>query len=109
MKDVADTVTLELVGLEPATDLREIAELGYGHVCERGLAGVCGVRCMLYTGALIVGLTPLSYGGRYCYGTIEEAIEALAAWDGRRDPPGSWIKYKSRTEERIGPGCDFSD
>lgn len=83
-----------------------IAESTYFDVCRRGHAGVCGVRKMLFTGGLFVGITGESYVGRYCYETIEQARAALIAWKGIGDPPGAWIKYKSSTEERLGPGAD---
>ena len=60
-----------------------------------------GVRDQVYTGSLVVGITPLGYRTRFCYGTRGEAMCALARWSGEGDPPGRWIKQKP--EERHGP------
>lgn len=78
--------------------------LGYMAARSCGRQGLCGVRPYLFTGALVVGIDPIMHRGRYCYGTMAEAIAALNAWDGEGDPPGAWIKFKSATHERLGPG-----
>jgi hypothetical protein len=41
---------------------------------------------------------------RWCYKTRHEAVEALAAWDGKGHPPGHWIKFKGLGGELHGPG-----
>ena len=60
-----------------------------------------GVRDMMYTAGLIVGITATGYRTRFCYETRGEAVLALAQWSGGGDPPGRWIKQKP--EERHGP------
>lgn len=80
--------------------------LGYEELCQRGKRGVCGIHAFVFTGALVVGIDQLGYEGRYCYPSMAEASEALAQWDGEKDPPGNWIKYKGRGGERLGPGCE---
>jgi hypothetical protein len=59
---------------------------------------------MVYTAGLFVGLYLEGYLGRYCYNTLQEAKDALEAWDGAGDPPGAWLKYKGVGGERQGPG-----
>lgn len=118
MKDCFDTCTRELPGLPVAgliaartkrgggrRSLRWVEELGYSSARDVGSAGVCAVRRMLFTGALVVGITRERYSGRYCYETEDAALAALAVWDGRGSPPGPWIKYKGDGGERLGPGC----
>lgn len=85
-----------------------LAALGYTHLCLKPGAGVCGVMPFLFTGGLVVGMAERSYKGRYCFETLSEAAAALKSWDGVGDPPGNWIKFKSQTEDRLGPGaaCD---
>lgn len=62
-----------------------------------------GVQRMLFTNALLVGLDAWGYRTRFCYPLGMPAIEALATWDGRGDPPGPWIKEKSRDGDRDNP------
>jgi hypothetical protein len=68
--------------------------------------GLCGVKHMIYTASLIVGLNEEGYRYRYCYPTLFDALEALRVWDGTGDPPGPWIKLKGHPDgERLGPGA----
>ena len=53
-----------------------------------------GVQRMMFTNALLVGMDRTGYRTRFCYPLGMPAIEALATWDGRDDPPGPWIKEK---------------
>ena len=62
-----------------------------------------GLRDYLYTCSIVVGLSEVSYEGRYCYSSHKEASSSLSMWDGKDDPPGKWIKYKGRGGERLGP------
>lgn len=82
-------------------ELKEILEhYGYTDVVEIGDRGMCGLMRFLFTTGLVIGMDEISYAGRYCYHTEEEARQALKAWDGKEDPPGNWIKYKGRGGER---------
>ncbi len=74
------------------------AENGYTHLRRLSTGEVAGVAQMAFTGGLFVGLTTMSYRTRYCYETLEQAIDALACWDGRNDPSGPWIKRKGDKE-----------
>lgn len=115
MKDPYYTCTRELPAMRTGrpsshshsehSSLQWVNDLGYVLPREFESVGVCGVRGMLFTGAVVVGIGPERYAGRYCYGTMGAAIAALAAWDGQGDPPGEWIKYKGDAGERLGPGC----
>jgi hypothetical protein len=81
-----------------------VAEAGFLHATVRGASGICAVQDFLYTGALVVGIDPLGHRGRYCYESLDLARAALESWDGTGDPPGPWLKFKSASCERIGPG-----
>ena len=59
---------------------------------------------MLFTTAIVCDIQEVCHGTRFCYETRLEAIDALAAWDGRGDPPGLWIKEKPAG--RAGPGMN---
>ena len=55
------------------------------------------VQNMLFTTALLVDVTALSWRRRFCYEDPAEAVLALEEWDGMGDPPdppGMWIKEK---------------
>ena len=95
--------TLSSTGM--ASLLAHLAANRYQGVRSTPCGGICGVQRFLYTGGLVVGLDFDSYRGRYCYETVEQALQALAAWDGAGDPPGKWIKYKAADQERLGPGA----
>lgn len=78
--------------------IKEANELGYSPA-KILLSGECaGVRNMIYTVALCVGLDEFCYRTRFCYETRAEAETALAGWDGTGDPPGPWIKEKGAVE-----------
>lgn len=69
---------------------------------------LAGLRPMLVTWGLFVGLTEDYYRCRYCYESLDDALRALALWDGRGDPPGPWVKHKGRDNnglpvDRINP------
>ncbi|MBC6444651.1 MAG: hypothetical protein GDA50_04355 [Alphaproteobacteria bacterium GM202ARS2] len=49
---------------------------------------------MLFTWALVIGVTEQSTDRRYCYEREQDARSALETWDGIDDPPGPWIKEK---------------
>lgn len=53
-----------------------------------------GIRDMLYTFGLHVGLDEIGYRTRFCFPDRAAAEAALAAWDGEGFPPGFWIKQK---------------
>lgn len=93
----------------PQADLVLAKSLGYMGARHCGRQGLCGVRAYLFTGALVVGIGPVMHRGRYCYATLAEAFAALDVWSGDGDPPGAWIKFKSATQERLGPGCADDD
>lgn len=82
-----------------------LSSQGYRSLCWKPGAGVCGVFRYLYTGGLVTGVAEGGHRGRYCYRTIGEALRALNDWCGEGDPPGAWVKYKSATEDRLGPGA----
>lgn len=75
-------------------------ELDYMHVREIPGLGKCGLRRMIFTVGLCVGLDESGYVGRYCYKSWAEAYKALDSWDGIGDPPGEWIKYKGADGDR---------
>jgi len=79
--------------------------IGYEAVRRLPDGRLAGVSRLLFTFSLHVGLAEEDYEGRYCYERMADALEACAAWDGRGDPPGPWIKAKGFPGgDRIGPG-----
>lgn len=53
-----------------------------------------GLRQMITTVGLIVGIGPDEYRTRFCYPDAASALDAIQSWDGQGDPPGPWIKEK---------------
>lgn len=73
---------------------------GYFMIKKIPNQGVCCLMKFLFTTGLIIDADLNGYEGRYCYETIEEAIQAILEWNGEGDPPGNWIKYKGKGGER---------
>lgn len=78
---------------------------GYGKLRWLPDGRLCGIKCMIFTSGLFVGLTLDGYASRYCYELYVDARTALMAWDGTGDPPGLWIVVKP--EGRMGPGAEL--
>lgn len=74
-------------------NIHDLETQGYNNFIEIRGRGICCLRMMAYTVGLFYGLDVVGYKGRYCYETMQEALEALKAWDGIDDPPGDWIKH----------------
>jgi len=78
---------------------------------ERWIAGKpCVVQEGVFSTALLVDVSfsPLlcNFIAQYHYENVEEALLAMRDWDGRRDPPGRWMKEV--VTGRMGPGV-FDD
>ena len=72
--------------------------------CKRLPSGEwAGVRDLMYTSAIFIGVDPIGYSERFCYATRAEAMIALGEWSGEGDPPGDWIVQKP--QGRHGPGA----
>lgn len=63
----------------------------------------------MFTVGLVIDLDDSGYEERYCYGWehINDAMMAVANWDGEADPPGKWIVHKP--SGRQGPGSMRGD
>jgi len=85
----------------PDTLLKKLNREGYTR-CRRLPTGeIAGILPQIYTVGLCVGLNEIGYRTRFCYEHRNDALAALESWDGRRDPPGPWIKQKP--EDRLNP------
>lgn len=85
--------------------VRELEGFGYSDIHLLPARGLCGIHKLMFTTGLVVGMDRYGYVGRYCYEHERDARAALAAWNGRDDPPGPWIKWKGEGGERLGPGA----
>lgn len=86
-----------LHGVDPA--LWDIcAANGYRLMRKVSTGEVIGVRQMIYTWGLFVGLNDCGYRTRFCYPDAVSAAFACVQWDGVGDPPGPWIKQKGGVE-----------
>ena len=59
---------------------------------------LCANYDYLTTRGIVVGLTEISYGHRYCYQNFEEATTALLNWESEDFAPGNWIKLKGHKD-----------
>lgn len=67
----------------------------FGYTDLRQIDGKqCGLLGFMFTTGLMVGLDSEGYERRYCYEHQEDALAALAVWDGTGHPSGPWIKLK---------------
>lgn len=78
------------------TNLSPEAAEAVGYAACRVLASgeTAGLRQMITTVGLMVGIGPDEYRTRFCYPDAASAFEAIQRWDGHGDPPGPWIKEK---------------
>jgi hypothetical protein len=80
-----------------------LQSLGYSHYKQLSDGRIAALQRLLYTTAIIVGITSECYETRYCYEYFEEAEEAINRWSGEGDPPLNWVVQKP--EGRMGPGA----
>lgn len=90
------------VGVDEAL-LTLLAGFGYSDLRVLPTGEVAGLRGFLFTSGLVVGLDRAGYRTRYCFEHREDALAALAGWDGQGDPGGPWIKRKGRDAEYLNP------
>jgi len=79
-------------------------EQWYSHIRVLPTGEIAGIQRQMYTTGIFVGLDETGYRTRFCYGNYEDAMKALADWDGEGFPPGYWIKQKP--ENIRGPGSE---
>jgi len=65
--------------------------------------GLCAIEKFIFTYGLDIGLSMWVRQGRYCYEHLQDAVTAIATWDGQGHPPGPWIKYKGMDGELLNP------
>lgn len=82
-------MTLDLSDFSPEY-LVDLDSQGLSNLKLCGLEGLCGLKQYNFTWGLVTDIQPLGHGRRYCYETLEEARDALAAWsgDGHPQAPG---------------------
>jgi hypothetical protein len=68
------------------------AASGYSDVRELGDAGWVAIRPLMFTHAIVSGITEMSHADRWCYKTYQAAKAALDAWDGSDEPKG-WHRH----------------
>lgn len=91
-----------------SSDVLELAKReGYRHVRVMPTGEVVALWPFIFTVGLIVGIDETGYRTRFCYRNAREAMQAIYTWDGRGDPPGYWVKEKSRLGDRHNPRLFF--
>jgi hypothetical protein len=83
--------------------LQALQAQGYEAMRVCGASGLCAIKQFNFTWGVVVGMDPLSHDRRYCYERRDEAVEALAAWDGTDHLAGPWIKCKGSTIDLLNP------
>lgn len=78
---------------------------GYYEIRNIEGQGLCGLRKFAFTTGLIIGIEQLTYTGRYCFPSEQDALNALNDWNGTGDPSGNWIKYKGFGVDRENQAC----
>ena len=83
--------------------LQALEAQGYEAIRICGASGLCAVKQFNFTWGVVVGMDPVSYDRRYCYEHRDDAVEALARWDGADHLSGPWIKCKGATIDLLNP------
>lgn len=81
-----------------------LEELGYKFPRQLASGEWIALCPFIFTWGLVKGLDDIGYKERWCYGNINDALKAVANWDGEGDPPGNWIVNKP--SQRQGPGSE---
>lgn len=81
-----------------------LSDEGYSPIRMLPDGRVIGVRKMMFTFGLFVGLDARGYSHRYCYESRNDALRALETWNGEVHPSGPWIVRKGIGEDIQGPG-----
>jgi hypothetical protein len=83
----------------------ELEKIGYFGLRVVEGRGICGIEPFIFTYGLCYGLDYWGRQGRWCYEKkyAQDAVIALAVWDGKEDPAGRWIKYKGDRGEYSNP------
>ncbi len=74
--------------------MKFLKEQGYSHLKKLPDGRLLGLMRMCFTVGLFVNLNRSGYSYRYCYGTHDEALDAITEWDGEGDAPGEWKAKK---------------
>jgi hypothetical protein len=77
---------------------------GYRNLKKMPSGEWAGIKNMLFTTALVVGLDMIGYRTRFCFETTRAAEASLAKWDGEGFPPGWWIKQKPEAISNLEEG-----
>ncbi len=75
-------------------EAEKFKEQGYAVVRWTGRQWLGILRMTFGKGRLCSWLTNTGHLGMWCYGTFEEAVAALWAWDDAKNPePGGWMRH----------------
>jgi len=85
--------------------IESLKKEGYYEFRKVPNVGMCCLQKFIFTTGIIIGVNAISYYGRYCYSSEQEASEQLKNWNGIGDPKGNWLKYKGSGGERENLGC----
>jgi len=87
--------------------LTDLAAQGYESLRVCGVSGLCASKQFNFTWGVVVSMDPVIYDRGYRYERRDEAVSALAAWDGNEHLAGPWINCKGASVDTLKPtlGC----
>lgn len=100
--DIGGMVITKELGEIPASDVRLswkfIERKNFPITNHRMIGGVlCGLKEFAFSWSLVIDVTGYgSFKRRYCYAEKDDALKAIATWDGQCHPPGPWVKLKDK-------------
>lgn len=75
--------------------LEYLTAQGYSHLTRLHNRGMCGIKEMVFTWNICIGMDMSGMVGQFFFDTEKEAEFSIRNWrDGLVDPPGNWVKYK---------------
>lgn len=86
--------------------IERLQSMGYKNVRQFPDGSFAATFQFLYTCAIVHKLYEFGYSDRWCYRCAEEAVEALAAWDGTGEPAG-WHRHPASGRRRDPAGNEY--
>lgn len=86
----------EQYDMEPSEEV--IAE--YDSIRQLPDGRLIGVKRLLFHWTLHIDIHEIGYEDSYCYTARDQAVEAMAAWDGSGDPGGGWHRHPKSGRRR---------
>ncbi len=83
----------------------ELEAEGYTNITVLENGRQAAIAPFIFTHAIVCDFDVFGYGDRWCYYTKREAVQALAAWNGKGDPEG-WHRHPKSGRRRDEDGIE---